>query len=307
MAIFCGNVMGEGRVCESIEPWRPLRKAHYNCGSSFVVEPLRRLTTDARRFGFAVVDGNGCLCAAVASGVETILSKRTVELPKKHRRGGQSAARFGRLRQGARHQYVVKCCEQLKAAFLGGGAKLTVQGLVLAGCGDLKHELRKCAALDPRLERAIVEVVDVAHGGNAGLRQAIAMTAERVGSTDDVRLSRVLQRYFDTIAQEAGRATVTAVYGVEVTLRVLENYPGAAATVLVEDGLERDGPDGRPLTDWLRERQKELGLEGIDYVKPNSEAGRQFCKSFQLGAVLRYPLAVSELEDEDLWGEDEWM
>ena len=41
----------------------------------------------------------------------TILHKFSVDLPKKHGRGGQSAVRFARLRMEARHNYVRKVAE----------------------------------------------------------------------------------------------------------------------------------------------------------------------------------------------------
>ena len=41
-------------------------------------------------------------------GLPQVLHKFTVELPKKHGRGGQSALRFARLRMEKRHNYVRK-------------------------------------------------------------------------------------------------------------------------------------------------------------------------------------------------------
>jgi peptide chain release factor subunit 1 len=43
--------------------------------------------------------------------VRNILQKITVELPKKHGRGGQSANRFARLREEKRHTYVGRVSE----------------------------------------------------------------------------------------------------------------------------------------------------------------------------------------------------
>ena len=61
-----------------------------------------------RRYGFIVMDGNGSLFGTLSGNTRDILGKFTVELPKKHGRGGQSALRFARLRMEKRHNYVRK-------------------------------------------------------------------------------------------------------------------------------------------------------------------------------------------------------
>ena len=54
------------------------------------------------------MDGNGSLFATLNGNHREILHKMSVELPKKHGRGGQSALRFARLRLEKRHNYVTK-------------------------------------------------------------------------------------------------------------------------------------------------------------------------------------------------------
>lgn len=61
-----------------------------------------------RRYGFVVMDGNGSLFGTISGNTREILGKFSVELPKKHGRGGQSALRFARLRMEKRHNYVRK-------------------------------------------------------------------------------------------------------------------------------------------------------------------------------------------------------
>ena len=53
---------------------------------------------DDVKYGFIIMDGNGSLFGVLHGNNKIVLHKFSVELPKKHGRGGQSAARFGRLR-----------------------------------------------------------------------------------------------------------------------------------------------------------------------------------------------------------------
>ena len=54
------------------------------------------------------MDGNGSLFGALCGNSREVITKFTVDLPKKHGRGGQSALRFARLRLEKRHNYVRK-------------------------------------------------------------------------------------------------------------------------------------------------------------------------------------------------------
>ncbi len=54
------------------------------------------------------MDGNGSLYGTLSGNSREILHKFTVDLPKKHGRGGQSALRFARLRMEKRHNYIRK-------------------------------------------------------------------------------------------------------------------------------------------------------------------------------------------------------
>ena len=77
-----------------------------------------------------------------------MLHKFTVDLPKKHGRGGQSALRFARLRMEKRHNYVRKVAEVASQLFIIQD-KPSVCGLILAGSADFKTELSQSDMFDP--------------------------------------------------------------------------------------------------------------------------------------------------------------
>jgi peptide chain release factor subunit 1 len=75
------------------------------------VEALSELLEADSKFGFIIMDGNGSLFGTLTGNTREIIHKLTVDLPKKHGRGGQSALRFSRLRDEKRHNYVRKIAE----------------------------------------------------------------------------------------------------------------------------------------------------------------------------------------------------
>ena len=109
------------------------------------------------------MDGNGSLFGTLSGNSREVLGKFSVDLPKKHGRGGQSALRFARLRMEKRHNYVRKVAETAVQFFIAGD-KVNVAGIVLAGSADFKTELSQSDMFDGRLQAAILAVVDVSYG-----------------------------------------------------------------------------------------------------------------------------------------------
>ena len=116
------------------------------------------------------MDGNGTLFGTVAGNTREVVHKFTVDLPKKHGRGGQSALRFARLRDEKRHNYVRKVAELAVQHFITTD-KVNVTGLVLAGSADFKTELSMSDMFDQRLATKVIKVVDVSYGGENGFNQ----------------------------------------------------------------------------------------------------------------------------------------
>lgn len=186
--------------------WRP-RQSLYLCDNKFHTEALSELLESDAKFGFIVMDGNGALFGTLAGNTREVLhkvsysiapsqitataltplpSQFTVDLPKKHGRGGQSALRFSRLRDEKRHNYVRKVAENAVTQFITND-KVNVQGLVLAGSADFKTDLAGSDLFDPRLAAKIIKIVDISYGGENGFNQAIELAAESLSNVKFVQ------------------------------------------------------------------------------------------------------------------------
>lgn len=63
-------------------------------------------------------------------------------------RGGQSAQRFGRIREEKRHNFLRKVAETAVKVFIEND-KINISGLILAGSAQFKVELSQTDLLDP--------------------------------------------------------------------------------------------------------------------------------------------------------------
>jgi len=331
LVVYCGTIMTddgkEKRVNIDFEPFKPVNTSLYLCDNKFHTEALNELLEDDDKFGFIVVDGNGTLYATLQGNSREVLHRFTVDLPKKHGRGGQSALRFARLRLEKRHNYVRRVAE-LATQFFISDNKCNVTGIVLAGSADLKADLMASDLFDPRLAKNVIKMVDVSYGMDPGLNQAIELSGEALSNVKLVQEKRLLQKFFDEISQDSGKYcfmiddTLKALELSSVeTLIVWENL--AINRIVVKNSITgeekimhltpdqeandvhfRDQATGATLeivdkmtlVEWLANNYKQFGA-ALEFVTDRSQEGSQFCKGFGgIGGILRWKIDFTEME-----------
>jgi len=334
LVIYCGTIVTEEgkekKVNIDFEPFKPINTSLYLCDNKFHTEALTALLADDNRFGFIVMDGNGALFGTLQGNTRDVLHKFTVDLPKKHGRGGQSALRFARLRMEKRHNYVRKVAETAVQLFLTND-KANVSGLILAGSADFKTELSQSDMFDQRLQAKIIKLVDVSYGGENGFNQAIELAAESLANVKFIQEKKLIGKYFDEISQDTGKYC----FGVDDTLKALEM--GAVETLICwenldiqrvtlknhatgeekilflnseqekdkthfmdqESGVELELEENMPLLEWLANNYKRFGA-ALEIITDRSQEGSQYVRGFGgIGGMLRYLVDFQSLQCDD--------
>eukprot|EP01006_Ploeotia_vitrea_P039738 TRINITY_DN66371_c7_g1_i1.p1 TRINITY_DN66371_c7_g1~~TRINITY_DN66371_c7_g1_i1.p1 ORF type:complete len:447 (-),score=266.41 TRINITY_DN66371_c7_g1_i1:102-1442(-) len=334
LVIYCGTVQTEDnktkKLSVDIEPFKPINTSLYLCDSRFHTEPLAELLQSDEKFGFIVMDGNGTLYGTLSGSTRQVLHKFTVDLPKKHGRGGQSALRFARLRLEKRHNYVRKVAEMATQLFITND-KPNVSGLVLAGSAEFKQKLSQSDLFDGRLQAIVIKLVDVSYGMENGFNQAIELAADSLAGVKFIREKKLLTEYMSQISQDTGKYcfgikdTLTALdLGAIETLIVWENldvmryelrHPTTGETKIIhlnkaqqndmshfrdeEAGVDYDVVESMPFVDWLAQNYKNFGAT-LEFVTNRSQEGTQFEKGFGgIGGLLRYQVDFMQYEEPD--------
>lgn len=326
----------EREVLVDFEPFKPINTSLYLCDNKFHTEALASLLESDEKFGFIVMDGNGALFGLLTGNTRTVLHKFSVDLPKKHGRGGQSALRFARLRLEKRHNFVRKVAEIAVGQFIPDGQKINVTGLILAGSADFKTDLYNSELFDQRLKTKVLKTVDVSYGGENGFNQAIDLSAETLGNVKFIQEKKLVQRYFDEISKETNKFCS----GVVDTMRALEQ--GAVEILIVwenmehirlelenphtnekiikilskeqmtdmanfadkETNVELETREQEPYVDWLAAHYKDYGTT-LEFITDRSQEGAQFVKGFGgIGGLMRYEVNFDVYEEPD--EEEDW-
>ncbi|XP_074572895.1 eukaryotic peptide chain release factor subunit 1-2-like [Curcuma longa] len=334
LVLYTGTIVTEDgkekKVTIDFEPFKPINASLYLCDNKFHTEALNELLQSDDKFGFIVMDGNGTLFGTLSGNTREVLHKFSVDLPKKHGRGGQSALRFARLRMEKRHNYVRKTAELSTQFFVNPAtSQPNVAGLILAGSADFKTELSQSDMFDHRLQAKILNVVDVSYGGENGFNQAIELSAEILSNVKFIQEKKLIGKYFEEISQN----TEKYCFGADDTMKALEM--GAVETLIVWENLEvnryvlKHSSSGEiivkhlrkdeetdqynfldsntsaelevqekiSLLEWFANEYKRFGCT-LEFVTNKSQEGSQFCRGFGgIGGILRYQLDLSVFDE----------
>jgi len=306
LAIFCGLVEIQGKekkIALAFEPLVPINQGFYLCDNKFHVESLKKqLTTCGKSFGFIVCNGDGTLYGKVNGGSkEILLTLKDPNLPKKHDKGGQSAARFARNTEQARQAYLKRAAETASKVFIKDDYLPSVSAIFIAGCGPLKYKLT--SYMDKRLEMITSsDLLDTSYGGRIGFQQAIEMASSKIENHKYMSEKQIIDSFMKEVALNTGKY----VFGVKETMKLVEM--GFTSKIIASETLntirvvtENDVyylPDEEKvnnlkeeiieknyLIDYLIERE-DLKVE---IVSESTSEGNQFSKGFGgLGAFLKF-------------------
>jgi len=332
LVVYCGTIMTEEgkekKVNIDFEPFKAINTSLYLCDNKFHTEALSSLLSDDSSFGFIIMDGNGSLFGKLSGNAREVMHKFTVDLPKKHGRGGQSALRFARLRMEKRHNYVRKVAEESVRMFITND-QCNVSGLILAGSADFKTVLSETDMFDSRLKAKIIKIVDVSYGGENGFNQAIELSAETLGNVKFIQEKKLICNFFDEISQDSGQFC----FGVDETMKALDmgavgtlicwenldiiryqfvKLPDAESAIVQylrpdqeksiekhtdpDTGEELELDEKMSLLEWLANNFKDFGTK-LEIITDKSQEGSQFCSGFGgIGGLLRYRVDFAAMD-----------
>ena len=319
LILYCGTVLNdegkERKVTVDFEPIKPINTSLYMCDNKFHTEVLQSLIQEDEVYGFIIMNGEGTLFGTLVGNTRNILYQVSVNLPKKHNKGGQSSVRFARLRIEARHNYVSKISELATQYFITNDIP-NVKGLILGGSADFKTELQKANSFDPRLLKVVLQVVDVAYGGNKGFLEAIELASETLGNTRFIQEKKLLQQFYEEINKDTGKYCFT----IDDTMKALEM--GAVETLVIWTDLPTERfvvqsnkvqsiiydvkvpenvevIESMSFVEWLANNYTNYGAK-LEFISDSSEEGTQYIKGFGgVGGLLRWKVDFDVFEEEE--------
>ncbi len=282
LAVFSGNKSErEGQQdiqVWSIEPPEPIKTRLYRCDQTFVLDLLREQLDVKEVYGLLVIDNREANLGFLRGTSITEVAKLESQVPGKIKAGGQSQARFARLREGAAHYFYTKIGEACNKEFLP--LKNDLKGLLVGGPGPTKEIFLNGDYLNNELKKKIIGTKDLSYTGDFGLNELVDKSQEELAKEIIAKEKALMNKFFDMLNKEADKIA----YGEKEVRKALEY--GAVDTLLLSEALDDK------LIEELNEIAEKNGSK-VEIISVETREGVQLRDLTGIGAILRFALPSS--------------
>ena len=232
LVLFSGNVSENPSKTDVIllifEPPKTLKSKLYWCDSSFHIAPLEELIQSEEVYGIVAIDKREATVAILNGKSYTIVNHTTSGVPGKSRAGGQSAARFERLREKAAQDFYKRVAEKINTSYVGLDK---FKGMVLGGPGLTKQAFIDQGSLDHRIKDKVLGTVDTCYTNESGIKEILDKCTDILKDVGIVKERNLIDNFLEQVAKNQ-----LATYGFIETIDAIKQ--GKASVVLVSEAIE---------------------------------------------------------------------
>lgn len=214
----------------------PVSRKLYVCDNKFRVEYLEEQLIEKDIFGLLVLDA-GRATLAMLSGQHMEIEKRLQSgVPSKIRAGGQSAARFQRIREEKIHAFLRRVAEHARNLFVvmrEEQGEIPIKGLLIGGPGPIKERFVTGDYLDYRLREGLLDVTDTGYADEQGIKELIEKSKETLKDLRYIQEKRLIQQFLEHLGKDTGLVA----YGDSMVRQLLDL--GAVETLLLSQELDK--------------------------------------------------------------------
>jgi len=251
----------------------PLNTRIYRCDKLFVTDLLEEMMTEHNVYGLVVLDRRDAILALLKGKTIIPLQRTHSEVPGKFKAGGQSAARFARIREGAYKDHFKKICEYMKDQFLPLGNNL--KGIIVGGPGTTVNDFLNHDYLTGDLKKKIIGTKDLSYTEDFGLQELLDKSQDLLAEEEVAIEKKIMERFFKQMLENPQKVT----YGEKETLKALER--NMVDWLLLSEILEEDR------IFELEDLAQKGGAE-VKIISTETREGVQLRDLGGMAAILRY-------------------
>ncbi|OIO62910.1 peptide chain release factor 1 [Candidatus Woesearchaeota archaeon CG_4_10_14_0_2_um_filter_33_10] len=276
LTVFSGNVAErEGQTdleVWSIEPPVPLNTRIYRCDKQFVLDLLRDMLDTKEVYGLVVLDRRDANIALLKGKTIIPLVKTHSQVPGKFKAGGQSAARFARIREGAAKDHFKKVAEYMKNQFL---TLKELKGIIVGGPGPTKYDFVDGGYITNEVKKKIISIKDLSYTEEFGLQELLDKSQDVLAKEEVAVEKNIMAKFFNLLSTKPGIVS----YGFNEVKKNLEI--GAVDILLLSESLDEN------IIDEMEALAKTFGTV-VNIISTETREGVQLREIGKIAAILRY-------------------
>lgn len=235
VALFCGNISEqEGRP--DIEMWEvvppePVKSRIYRCDKEFVLQPLKDMVIENNIFGLIVLDRKNAAIGSLKGKSMKKLYELESNVPGKHRKGGQSAARYERVIKQRYKKFLNDIAEKAKRSFLEKAREGELKGIIVGGPGFAKEDLVEEGYLSNELKDKVIAIKGTNYSGEEGLQELLDRSQEAIEKEEVAKEKKLVNEFLKNLKKDNKLSS----YGLEEVARALKL--GAVDKILLSEDV----------------------------------------------------------------------
>ncbi|MEN9625971.1 MAG: hypothetical protein RL557_299 [archaeon] len=278
VGLFAGNVSQiEGQsnfITEAFEPPEELNVRLYRCDQTFVMEPFEEMLEEKELFGLIVVERNEATLGLLIGKKIRVLHRFDSYIPGKTNKGGQSSARYARIREGMAMEFYRKIADVAKKEFFH---MKDLKGILVGGPGPTKEDFLKEGNLVTELKEKVLGVKDIGYADEHGLELLVESSADLLEEQEIHIEKKLLEKFFNMLGKEKDKTA----YGKEPVEKALGF--GAVETLYLSKKL--------PKEDIIHFEKLAAAISAkVEFISVETEEGVQFYNLGGVGAILRFKI-----------------
>ncbi len=276
VALFSGNVsQTEGQddfITEAFEPPEELGVRLYRCDQTFVVDPLDEILEIKELYGLIVIERNESTLGLLIGKKIKVLQNFESFIPGKTNKGGQSAARYARIRDGMAKEFFRKIADVAKTEFFD---LKNLKGILVGGPGPTKEDFLKEGQLVTALKDKVIAVKDIGYADEHGLELLVEASEDVLAEQEITQEKKLIEEFFDKLGKDKDKTS----YKLEEVRKALTM--GAVDTLLISKKLEKN------IQEELTKTAEQTAVT-VHLISNDTEEGIQFYNLGGVGALLRF-------------------
>jgi peptide chain release factor subunit 1 len=278
VGLFAGNVsQTEGQddfVVEAFEPPEELNVRLYRCDQNFVVDPFEEMLEEKEIYGLVVIDRKEATIGLLVGKKIQVLHHFDSFVPGKTTKGGQSSARYARIREGMAKEFFRKVGEVIKKEFFN---RENLKGILVGGPGPTKEDFLKEGNIITAVQEKILGVKDLGYSDEHGLELLVEESEDLLAEQEIVIERKLLEKFFNMLGKDKEKTA----YGEKEVERALSM--GAVEKVLLSKKLDKEK------IKFFQKKAAETSAE-VSLVSTDTDEGNQFLNLGGVGGMLRFKI-----------------
>jgi len=278
LAVFAGNASEKDNKVDirvwSIEPPEPINVRLYRCDQTFMLDILKEMFEEKEVYGLIVIDNREANVGLLKGNSITEIFKADSDVPGKTTKGGQSQARYARIREWAAHDFYKKVGDVVNKQFLN---MKELKGILIGGPGPTKETFFDGNYLNNEIKKKVLGLKDLSYTGEFGLHELVDRSKDLLAQEMITKEKEILNKFFTMLAKEPEKTA----YGKKEVENAL--MQGAVDILLLSEDLDDE------YIEKLEEKAEKFGTK-IEIISTETKEGVQLKELGGIGAILRYAI-----------------